>query len=127
VLLIMVLLGNPLLKRVFSKSWAVWLGLLSFPIYLLHGPIMLSAGAASFVTAHGTLGVAGSAIIAALVSILLTLICAVPLVWVDKAWTRMLGRAASLLLKRPVRSQPRPQSASAPKTPSVTLRFSGSK
>jgi peptidoglycan/LPS O-acetylase OafA/YrhL len=87
---------------VFSKSWAVWLGLLSFPIYLLHGPIMLSVGAASFLGGVGTLGVAGSAIMAALCSILLTVVCAVPLVWVDKAWTRVLGRVTKMFVKKVV-------------------------
>jgi peptidoglycan/LPS O-acetylase OafA/YrhL len=80
----------------------VWLGLLSFPIYLLHGPIMLSAGAASFMGTLGTLGVAESAVLAAAVSIGLTILCAVPLAWVDKAWTRILSRAMGSLIKRPV-------------------------
>jgi peptidoglycan/LPS O-acetylase OafA/YrhL len=102
VLLICVLLGNPYLRRIFSKTWAVWLGLLSFPIYLLHGPIMLSAGAASFMGAVGSLSVAESAILAAGVSIALTVLCAVPLVWLDKAWTGVLGRVSAMFVKRPV-------------------------
>ena len=101
VLIILVLLGNPLLRRWFSKGWAVWLGLLSFPIYLLHGPIMLSAGAASFVRGVGWLGLAGSAAMAAAVSIALTLLCALPLVWVDKAWTGILSRATGFLVRPP--------------------------
>jgi peptidoglycan/LPS O-acetylase OafA/YrhL len=92
VLIILVLLGNPWLRRRFSGSWAVWLGLLSFPIYLLHGPIMLSAGASSFLLGLDRFGVAGSAVMAALISVALTLACALPLVWVDKAWTGVLGR-----------------------------------
>lgn len=101
VLIILVLLGNPVVRRWFSKGWAVWLGLLSFPIYLLHGPIMLSAGAASFVHGVGWLGLAGSAAMAAAVSVALTLLCALPLVWVDKAWTGILGRATGCLIRRP--------------------------
>jgi len=99
-LLIMVLLGNPFLRRVFSKTWAVWLGLLSFPIYLLHGPIMLSAGASSFNGAITVLGKTSSALMAAAVSVVLTLVCAVPLVWVDKAWTQVLGRVTKPMLRR---------------------------
>jgi peptidoglycan/LPS O-acetylase OafA/YrhL len=99
VLLIGVLLGNPFLRRIFSKTWAVWLGLLSFPIYLLHGPIMLSAGAASFMTGLSALGVAGSAMAAAAITIVLTLLCAVPLVWIDKAWTGILSQVTTLLMK----------------------------
>ena len=108
-LLILVLLGNPFLRRVFSKGWAVWLGLLSFPIYLLHGPIMLSAGAASFMQGLGRFGLAGSAAMAALVSVALTLLCAVPLVWVDKAWTGLLTRATGFLIRPP----PKPNLAEA--------------
>ena len=100
-LIILLLLGNPFLRRIFSKTWAVWLGLLSFPIYLLHGPIMLSAGATSFNGALGAMGKTNSALIAAGISIALTLLCAVPLVWVDKSWTRILGALTRPLLRRP--------------------------
>ena len=89
--IILVLLGNPALRRIFSQTWAVWLGLLSFPIYLLHGPIMLSAGTTSFNAALNTLGTTGSIAVAVTVSITLTLLCAVPLVWIDKAWCKMLA------------------------------------
>ncbi len=99
-LIILLLLGNPFLKRIFSKTWAVWLGLLSFPIYLLHGPIMLSAGATSFNGAVGEMGKTGSALIAAAISLALTLVCAVPLVWVDKSWTRVLGWMMRPILNR---------------------------
>ncbi len=101
VLAIITLLGNPALRQAFSKPWAVWLGLLSFPIYLVHGPIILSAGAMSFLKTLDQLGVAGSAVLAAAVSVALTLLCAAPLVWVDKAWTGVLTRAAKPLLRRP--------------------------
>ncbi len=93
-LMIMVLLGNPLLRRMFSKTWAVWLGLLSFPIYLLHGPIMLSIGASGFLIALNMFGEVESAFIAAGLTIVLTLLCALPMVWFDRAWTGVLGRAA---------------------------------
>ncbi len=100
-LMIFLLLGNPFLRRVFSKSWAVWLGLLSFPIYLLHGPIMLSAGATSFNGALTVMSKTHSALVAAAISVALTLLCALPLVWVDKAWTRILGLLTKPLLRGP--------------------------
>jgi len=110
VLMIFVLLGNPALRRVFSKTWAVWLGLLSFPVYLLHGPIVLSVGAASFLGGVRTLGVAGSAAMAALTSVALTLLCAVPLVWVDRGWTRLLGRVTrGIVGRREVAEAARPR------------------
>ena len=107
VLIIMVLLGNPFLRTLFSKNWAVWLGLISFPIYLLHVPIMLSAGAASFMSVVVAFGPAGAVLWAAAVTITLTLICALPLAWMDKVWTGLLGRVAAALVK------PRPSSARA--------------
>lgn len=99
-LIIMVLLGNPSVRNVFSKNWAIWLGLLSFPIYLLHVPIMLSAGAASIMSAVVAWGVTGAVLVAVAVTIALTLACALPLAWVDKAWTGMLGRVTGALIKR---------------------------
>jgi len=95
-LIIMVLLGNPFLRHVFSKNWAIWLGLLSFPIYLLHVPIMLSAGAISIVNAVGPLGITGAVLLAAAATMTLTLACALPLAWVDKAWTGVLARVRGL-------------------------------
>jgi peptidoglycan/LPS O-acetylase OafA/YrhL len=101
ILMILLLLGNPGLRKFFSGGWAVWLGLISFPIYLLHGPIMLSAGAASFLLGLHALGQTGSALMAALISIVLTVLCALPLVWLDKAWTGTLGNFTKRWLKRP--------------------------
>jgi peptidoglycan/LPS O-acetylase OafA/YrhL len=99
--IILALLGNPALNHLFSKKWAVWLGILSFPLYLLHVPIMLSAGAATIVNVVEPLGVAGAVLVAAAVTIGLTLAFALPLAWLDKAWTGILARTASALLKRP--------------------------
>lgn len=100
-LIILLLLGNPFARNLFSKDWAIWLGLLSFPLYLLHVPIMLSAGAISIMSTVTWLGLTGAVLVAAGVTILLTLACALPLAWVDKAWTGVLGRAAKALLHRP--------------------------
>lgn len=98
-LFILVLLGNPAVRALFSGNWAAWLGKLSFPVYLLHVPIMLSAGAASFLGSVDALGVSGAVLVAALVTILLTLAFALPLVWVDKSWTGLLGRAVRVFAR----------------------------
>jgi len=100
VLIVLSLLGNPFLCRLFSKRWAVWLGLLSFPMYLLHVPIMLSAGAISIVRAVGPFGETSAVLLAAAVTVSLTLVLALPLAWVDKVWTGALGRLAGGLMKR---------------------------
>jgi peptidoglycan/LPS O-acetylase OafA/YrhL len=100
VLMILLLLGNPTLRRIFSHSWAIWLGLLSFPIYLLHGPIMLSAGATAFNAALPDIGHTGSVLFACFISIALTLACAIPLIWIDQAWTKFLARLTKPFLKK---------------------------
>jgi peptidoglycan/LPS O-acetylase OafA/YrhL len=110
-LMIMVLLGNPLLRRLFSKNWAIWLGVLSFPIYLLHVPIMLSAGATVIVNAAGPLGMTAAVVLAAAMTMMLTLVCALPLARVDRAWTGLLGRAANALINRRTRA---PRAAAIP-------------
>jgi peptidoglycan/LPS O-acetylase OafA/YrhL len=104
VVMILLLLGNPFLRKIFSQTWAIWLGLLSFPIYLLHGPIMLSAGATAFNASLPTLGHTGSVLLACTISILLTLACAIPLIWIDKAWTNFLGRLTKPFLKKPTKT-----------------------
>ena len=101
-LIIMVLLGNSALCSVFSKNWAVWLGQLSFPIYLLHVPIMLSAGAVSILAAIGPFGIMGAVLLAAGVTVALTLACALPLAWIDNVWTNTLARVTVVLMKRRV-------------------------
>jgi peptidoglycan/LPS O-acetylase OafA/YrhL len=99
-LIIMVLLGNAGLHSVFSKTWAVWLGKLSFPIYLLHVPIMLSAGAVSILAAIGPFGIIGAVLLSAAVTVALTFAFALPLAWIDKIWTSALTRVAMILVKR---------------------------
>jgi len=124
VLMILLLLGNPALRKFFSGGWAVWLGLISFPIYLLHGPIMLSAGAASFLLGLHALGQTGSALMAALISIILTVLCALPLVWLDKAWTGTLGGFTKRWLKQPASDAQKRWvifGRAAPKTPAPVL------
>jgi len=120
VLMILLLLGNPALKRLFSKSWAIWLGLLSFPIYLLHGPILLSAGAATFNTTLPALGQTSSALTAAAISIALTLLCAFPLVWIDKAWTKFLSRLTKPLTNRKPNPSPQPRQLVLPPKAGIT-------
>jgi peptidoglycan/LPS O-acetylase OafA/YrhL len=110
-LIITVLLGNAFLHRLFSQNWAIWLGVLSFPIYLLHVPIMLSAGAMVIVHAVTPVGLTGAVLLAAAMTMGLTLVCALPLARVDQAWTGLLGRAAAVLMGR--RSGPGHQAAGA--------------
>ncbi|WP_298215655.1 acyltransferase [Acidocella sp.] len=98
-LIILVLLGNPAMRRWFSGGWAIWLGFLSFPIYVLHGPLMLSAGSSAFMQGVGVLGLPVAALLAAFCSLALTLLCAMPLAWMDRLWTRLLGALTRPLMR----------------------------
>jgi peptidoglycan/LPS O-acetylase OafA/YrhL len=124
VLSILLLLGNATLHRIFSRSWAIWLGLLSFPIYLLHGPIMLTLGASSLLASSNWLGPHGAELAAATITLLLTLACAIPLARLDQAWLAVLSRAARPLLgngagfkKKARGSAPGPRRGLRPRTP----------
>lgn len=43
----------PVLRRLLEMPWLVWLGKVSFGVYLVHGAIILSAGANMFVALGG--------------------------------------------------------------------------
>ena len=60
----------------------------------------------ALLTTVAVFGTTGAVLLAAIVTIALTLACALPLAWVDKTWTRMLGRMANSLLPRRPAAQP---------------------
>ena len=100
-LIMLVLLGHERTARACSGAWAEWVGQISFPLYLLHVPLLLSVGALTFLALHGTLGQALAASLAGLLSVSLAVAGAVPLFWADKAWTRLVNRTASALIPPP--------------------------
>jgi peptidoglycan/LPS O-acetylase OafA/YrhL len=73
-----------------SRRWAIWLGVLSFPIYVVHVPVLLSLGAASFLVSVGLLGHAGGAIVAMVVTLAASITCALPFAWIDRHWCSAL-------------------------------------
>jgi peptidoglycan/LPS O-acetylase OafA/YrhL len=83
----------PLFHRTLSTRLGGWLGRLSFPIYLLHVPILCSAGCETFLLlqAHGP-AVAKIGAIGATVAV--TILCAIPFGVADVTWTRYLARKA---------------------------------
>ena len=99
-LMILLVFGNPALRRLFSGSWATRLGALSFPIYLLHVPILLSVGAATFLWATPHLGQTPAALLAAFLCLIVTVACATPLVRMDEEWGTILGRVTRHLTHR---------------------------
>jgi peptidoglycan/LPS O-acetylase OafA/YrhL len=90
-LIILAVQGCDRLARNLSGRAAGWLGRLSFPIYLVHVPILCSAGCAGFVAVHRVLPAPGPAITAVVITVTLTLAAAVPLAGFDAWWTRWLS------------------------------------
>ncbi len=89
------------LGRGLSGPAARWLGRLSFPIYLVHVPILCSLGAAVFIRASATLAPTGAILLTAAASLGATLLCAVPLALFDQWWVARLNGLAARLVRRP--------------------------
>lgn len=106
-LLILAIEGSAPLRAVLSGGWAAALGRLSFPIYLLHLPVLCSAGALAFVAEGGGLQGTLAAVVATLG---VTLALAWPLARLDGWWTGRLNALAAWLLPAP-RPQPAPMRA----------------
>ena len=98
VLLILAGIGSAVVARSLSGTWARWLGRLSFPIYLVHVPVLCSVGAYVYVRVFEMAG-AQAALPAAVISTLLgTVAAAIPLSRLDRWWVRKLNIAAEHLV-----------------------------
>ncbi len=75
------------------------LGRLSFPLYLLHMPVLLSAGCFAFLHLGG--GWRGY-VAATLATLVITHLAAWPLAWFDVWWTRSLSSTANWLAREPM-------------------------
>ncbi|HZF76685.1 MAG TPA: acyltransferase [Acetobacteraceae bacterium] len=97
-LLILAIEGSATLRARLSGAWAVLLGRLSFALYLLHVPVLCSAGAAAYLALGG--GMAG-ALVASGVTVVATFALSVPLARFDVWWTRLVGRVAARIVPDP--------------------------
>lgn len=89
-LILMAAQGCPALAARLSGRAAAWLGRVSFPIYLVHVPILCSAGCASYLAAGRVLPGAWPAAIAIAVTLAVTLAVSVLLARFDAWWTGRL-------------------------------------
>jgi peptidoglycan/LPS O-acetylase OafA/YrhL len=89
-LVIIAILRSPMAERVLNNKIGALLGRLSFPIYLIHVPVILSASSAAYVSMFGLLGRAAM-YPAALCTVVVTLAAALPLAKFDIAWVRFLN------------------------------------
>jgi len=85
VILLSYALWVPSIRHFLSRPIMRRLGHLSFPIYLIHLPLICSLGASSYLLlrSHGDLI---AAITSALLTVLVTILCSVPLAWFDDHW-----------------------------------------
>jgi peptidoglycan/LPS O-acetylase OafA/YrhL len=99
-LFMLLLLGHAPTSRFCSGAWALWLGRLSFPIYLLHVPLFVSVGAVLFLTLRGALGDAGASLLAIAVCVTLAVMLALPAYFIDQSWTKLVNRVTGRLFTR---------------------------
>jgi peptidoglycan/LPS O-acetylase OafA/YrhL len=92
---------SPILRAVFSKRLPVWLGKVSFSVYLLHFPILFTAGFTIFSALSAHLPYWAATIVTALAGMALTLIAAS---WferfIDRPSVKLSRRATSVQVAR---------------------------
>ena len=94
VLLILAAMGSAGMARSLSGVLARWLGRLSFPIYLVHVPVLCSAGAYVYVHVFKIAGPQLALLAAIIVTLAGTVAAAIPLARFDDWWVRQLNWAA---------------------------------
>ena len=89
--LILVVECNPAIGRALSGRWARELGRLSFSIYVIHVPVLCSAGAWAFLAVRAADGWVSASLAAIVTTIGVTLLFAWPLSRIDLIWVRFLN------------------------------------
>jgi peptidoglycan/LPS O-acetylase OafA/YrhL len=91
-LVIAVLCCSPA-ERLLNNSCGRLIGFISFPLYVIHVPIICSAGSLALVATNG------SPVSAAICTVLLTFLVALPLAYLDRAWVRTLNQVSTIASK----------------------------
>ena len=92
VALMIAVLGFEPVYRALCRPWAARLGVLSFPLYVIHVPILLSLGAASFILGAKCFSAAAGAALAMIVTLTASFSLAMPLAWADRHWCGAIRR-----------------------------------
>ena len=94
------MLGVPLLERRLGRSVGLFLGRLSFPLYLVHALVMLSVTSAAYVALAGY-GVPLWGILALCLALTLaaSLLAALPFMWLEGVWVPALNRWTRALVQ----------------------------
>jgi peptidoglycan/LPS O-acetylase OafA/YrhL len=101
VMLIVAVSSGDAVSSAFSKPWGRFLGRISFPLYLIHVPIICSCGAGIFLLVDGIMAWRLAAVA---VTIVITMVCAtmaaVPLAYVNDWWISRVNRATEMFIGR---------------------------
>jgi peptidoglycan/LPS O-acetylase OafA/YrhL len=92
--IVVAVLQSAVAERLLDNKLGWFLGYISFPLYLVHGPIVWSAGSIAFVMSNNSL------VITALVTLLLSLALSWPLAMMDKCWVSFLNARVLRLVVR---------------------------
>jgi peptidoglycan/LPS O-acetylase OafA/YrhL len=84
-----------------SNRFAERLGALSFPLYLIHVPVLCSLGCAALIGAGTWTSGAWPNIIAGVTTIAGAVAAAIPLAYFNERWVRLVNAAADRLLSQP--------------------------
>jgi len=107
-LLIVAAETSPAFHSVLSARWAVFLGRISFPLYLVHVPVLCSVGAATLLAA-GSLGAPRAQFAGITATVIASVAVAYPLTLLNERWVSWLNRIIGKFM-------PRTASSSAPVT-----------
>jgi peptidoglycan/LPS O-acetylase OafA/YrhL len=80
------------LHALLSQRWGIFLGRLSFPLYLVHVPVICSLGAAAYLHMHPDPAAWAPRLAALALSAAAAIAAAYPLMWVNESWVKRLNR-----------------------------------
>jgi peptidoglycan/LPS O-acetylase OafA/YrhL len=112
VLLIVAAETSTAMRRALVSDWGVVLGRLSFPLYLVHLPLLCSIGAGVFLVALPSFGMDMAKIAASAVTIAAAFLFAYPLSVVNEWWIRRLNIVVTNLIAKERRQLAVPSSQS---------------
>ena len=92
VLLIVAAESSSKVHAALSRGWGVMLGRLSFPLYLVHVPLICSAGSLAYLGLHPDPSLMWPRLFALVVGAAAAVCAAFPLMWASEAWVRILAR-----------------------------------
>jgi peptidoglycan/LPS O-acetylase OafA/YrhL len=86
------------IRRILQNRFFLFLGEISFPLYLIHVPVLCSAGCWVFLAAAQSYDPQSASWIAAAVTVVCSFVAAVPLLLLNRGWLAMLSRFMSRVI-----------------------------